>query len=608
MYQLPVPRDGLAARTRAGRRPARTPSFAAPATATRAGLACRLALALALAAWPAARAWSQAISQEAAANQEALREQERARALREQFERQPEVRLPTGAGPSDGGRLRFDESPCFVIGHMVLEGEAAARFQWALAAAGVAQTGQPDNPLGHCLGARAIDQVLQRVQNAILARGYVTTRVLVAPQDLSGGTLKLTLIAGRVRAIRTLPGSGARATLWNAIPVAPGELLDLRAVEQGLENFKRVPTADADIQILPAEGAGAGPGDSDLAVLWRQGWPLRASLSLDDSGSAATGKYQAAMTISYDHPLALNDLFFISVNHALSHAQSSGQGATAHYSLPYGRWLLGATAAHNRYRQSVPGAFQAYTYSGESKNGDLKLARVVYRDAVSKSTVSLRGWARSSRNFIDDTEVAVQRRRMAGWEMGLEQRATIGPATLELHLNYRRGTGAWHAQRAVEEARGEGTSRFGLIATDATIGVPFTVAGQQLRYQGAWRSQHNRTTLIAQDRFAIGGRYTVRGFDGENSLVAERGWLLRNEIGVPLGASAQELYVGLDHGEVAGPSSANLVGKRLTGAVLGLRGQWRTLQFDGFAGAPVRKPPPFRTARRTAGFSINVNY
>ena len=31
--------------------------------------------------------------------------------------------------------------------------------------------------------------------------------------------------------------------------------------------------------------------------------------------------------------------------------------------------------------------------------------------------------------------------------------------------------------------------------------------------------------------FSIGGRYTVRGFDGEASLMGERGWLLRNDIG-----------------------------------------------------------------------------
>ena len=60
---------------------------------------------------------------------------------------------------------------------------------------------------------------------------------------------------------------------------------------------------------------------------------------------------------------------------------------------------------------------------------------------------------------------------------------------------------------------------------------------------GSWRAQWNRTPLAPQDRFSIGGRYTVRGFDGELTLMGERGWVLRNEIGLPVGAG-QELYAG----------------------------------------------------------------
>ena len=39
-----------------------------------------------------------------------------------------------------------------------------------------------------------------------------------------------------------------------------------------------------------------------------------------------------------------------------------------------------------------------------------------------------------------------------------------------------------------------------------------------------------------------------------------------------MGQSGQELYLGLDHGEVDGTHSGDLIGKHLTGAVLGLRG------------------------------------
>jgi len=72
-----------------------------------------------------------------------------------------------------------------------------------------------------------------------------------------------------------------------------------------------------------------------------------------------------------------------------------------------------------------------------------------------------------------------------------------------------------------------------------------------------------------------------------------------------LGASGQELYIGLDHGEVGGPSSDTLVGKRLTGAVLGVRGSAKGLSYELFVGQPVKHPEGFKTARTTAGFSLS---
>ncbi|WP_425251658.1 ShlB/FhaC/HecB family hemolysin secretion/activation protein [Janthinobacterium sp. NFX145] len=549
--------------------------------------------------------------QREAAEQELMRQQERERSIRQQQEAVPDVRLPATTVATPSTRLPSGEAPCFVIDTLELSGERSAQFQWALAAARRADDGQADPFAGRCLGTGGINLLMARVQNAIMQKGYVTTRVLAEPQNLATGTLKLMLVPGYIRAIHFAPGANPRATWWNAVPARPGDLLNVRDTEQALENFKRVPTAEADIQIMPAEGGNAKPGESDLQIQWKQGLPFRLALGLDDGGSRSTGKLQGSVTLSYDHWLTLNDLFYLSLNQNVDgnrHGPRGTGGMVAHYSIPYAYWLLAFTASDSRYHQSVAGISQDYNYSGASQNREVKLSRLVYRDASRKTTVSLRGWQRSAQNFIDDTEVEVQRRRMAGWEVGIGHREFLGQATLDLNLQYRRGTGAMDAIAAPEEAFGEGTSRFKLILADAALSVPFTLAGQPLRYSGSWRTQHNRTPLVPQDRFAIGGRYTVRGYDGESSLSAERGWLLRNELAMPLGSSGQEAYAGLDHGEVAGPSAEWLIARRLTGGFVGVRGQWLGVQYDAFVGWPVRKPELFRTASHTAGFNLNTSF
>lgn len=247
-------------------------------------------------------------------------------------------------------------------------------------------------------------------------------------------------------------------------------------------------------------------------------------------------------------------------------------------------------------------------YRGTSRSQELGIARLVQRNASSKTTVSAQAFARQSNNFIDDTEIEVQRRRVGGWQLGVEHRAFLNSVTLDLGLKYKRGTGAFGSLTAPEEAFGEGSSRFALINANAALSLPFQLGAQTWRYSGQWRAQVNRTPLTPQDRFAIGGRYTVRGFDGESSLSAERGWLLRNEVATRLGESGPEFFVGLDHGRASGPSSEQLLCTRLTGAVLGLRGNLSRLQYEVFAGTPVRKPSGFRTANASYGFQLNASF
>ena len=543
--------------------------------------------------------------------QELLRQQERERALREQQEQRPDVRLeqPRATGVE---RLSDEESPCFPIHSIVFEGDGAATFAWALKAANPAE----DPALGRCLGTQGVNVVMKRVQNAIVAKGYVTTRVLAAPQDLTTRTLSLTLVPGRVRAVRFADGTNSRATWWNAVPAKPGDLLNLRDVEQALENFQRIATVAADIQIVPAEGEGAQMGESDLVISWQQRSSFRLGVTLDDSGSQATGKLQAGATLSLDDWWMWNDLFYVNVGHDVFNGEGLGTKSwTAHYDVPINYWSFGATASGYDYRQDVAGPFETYTYAGASENAELRAARMLFRNAHIKFGAYGAGWIRESKNFIDDTEIEVQRRRMAGWALGLTWKQFIGAAVLDADVGYKRGTGAFGALESPEErfhavdptAPLEGTSHPEIITASAQLNVPFKIGDQQLRYTGAWRAQWNRTPLVPQDRFAIGGRYSVRGYDGELSLAGEHGWTLQNTFALSLGGG-QELYLGLDYGHVGGPSTQWQVGDYLAGGVIGLRGGFGRGYWDLFVGAPISRPDDFMTAYTTTGFSLGWQY
>lgn len=534
---------------------------------------------------------------------EQRRQEERLDQLRREQERRPDVRRPAAPVP-EPTRLPEGESPCFRIDRLQLTGDDAGRFPW-LAQAAAGPQGD-DAPEGRCLGSQGVNLVMKRLQNALIAEGYLTSHVLAEAQDLKAGILTLRVQAGRIRSIRFAGDQPAPTSLRTAVPARAGDILNLRDVEQGLENFKRLPSADADIRIEPADR----PGESDLVIVYRKGSPWRTTLTADDGGTRTTGKYQGTVTVAYDNPAGLNDLAYLTLGHDLG-GQGGGRGTettVGHYSLPFGYWSAAATFSRNRDHQTIAGAFQDYEYRGRSDTTEIKLSRLIYRDGRRKTTLSLAGFRRASRNFIDDTEVEVQRRTVGGWSFLAHHREFLGNATLDATLSHKRGTGAFGAIAAPEEAFGEGTARFRLSSAEINLDLPFDAAGQKLLYQATWRGQWHHTRLTPQDMFVIGGRYTVRGFDGDMVLSAERGWLLRNELALRLAGSGIDAYAGLDHGQVAGPSSDLLLGKRLTGAVLGIRGQLKGLAWDVFAGAPVTKPDGFKAASATAGFRLSFSF
>ncbi|SMB80022.1 Hemolysin activation/secretion protein [Pasteurella testudinis DSM 23072] len=562
--------------------------------------------------------------------QQLQRQQEQTQAVQRQQINHPDVRFQTDIETSQERPLLIPEAQCLTISELYLTDldltqtdmtayaskgvrPPRSQFDWALDAVYQAR----DFSLPHCVGGEGIGILIKRIQNAIIAKGFVTTRVLVQPQDLRSGKLILTVIPGKVGQIQLRDNSDSPkatlATVWFALPTKSGALLNIRDIEQGLENLKRPPHADANIQIVPAQGDGAQPGESDLQLDFQQRFPYRLSLSLDDSGSKVTGRLQGTATVSIENMLSLNDLFYASLTHSFKRGSDDdgargSKNTSLYYGVPWKNWLLSLSGSQYDYHQTVFGPFTNYEYAGKSTNLNANLARTLYRDGSRKTSATVGVWHRRTANFFDRSEIDSQRRRMAGWQIGLNHREYLGSATLDFSFNYKRGTGANRSLSAPEEAYGEGTSRPKMINAEVSFKQPFKLGEQPWQWSTSWRGQWNKTPLVPQDRLSIGGRYTVRGFDGELTLSGDRGWLWRNELAWNVMASGHELYLAIDKGVVRGRSTAKLLGRHLVGGAVGLRGNLWGLDYAYFIGTPIHKPQGFRTSHVTTGFSLSYQF
>ncbi|VVE03405.1 Hemolysin transporter protein ShlB [Pandoraea horticolens] len=459
---------------------------------------------------------------------------------------------------------------------------------------------------GQCLGRQGIATITAGLTREILARGYVTTRVLVPEQDLTTGELKLTLIPGIIRDIR-FADPLQYGTWRTAFPTTAGEMLELRDLEQGLEQMKRVASQDVTMQIVSTEA----PGESDVVIDVNRAKRWSVVASIDNSGARDTGKLQGGLALGIDNPLGLNDILNIGASHDLAFADKrfGSNGWNAFYSIPWGYWTATLSAYANRYNQKIAGVNDTFKTRGQSQNVDLKLSRVLQRSQSHVLSAQVRLGKRFGRSYLEDAEIDQQYRNNTFVEFGIVDRHYIGAGQLDGSLMYRQSVAGLGAAQD-NAVPGTPTYRFKMAVLDANLSLPL---GQlPLRYVTTFHGQFTNDVLHYIDDLSIGSRYTVRGFDGESSLAAEKGFYWRNELQWMLGTSGISLFAGVDYGRVSGPNAAYLAGTQLAGAVIGLRGNAK-LPFgfvagEVFAGTPVYKPKTFQTAHATVGFSLTAQF
>ncbi|MBB5020095.1 hemolysin activation/secretion protein [Chitinivorax tropicus] len=544
-----------------------------------------------------------------AAQEEIRRRQAEEAQSRQAVLEQPQVNLSPEVPPDESAPW-VAEQPCFTLSTIELAGLPVEGWLKAEPFAWLQQDLQ--RHVGRCVGEQGLQRVVREASNALIAKGYTTTRAGLVAQDLSKGTLRLQLLVGRVREIRL--AESAPIHLASAFPISSGDILNLRDIEQGLEQIRSLASQDVEIDIVPAETAGF----SDLVIKARVGRRWRAGLTLDNSGSRATGLRQVSGSLSLDAPLGLNDALTLSLN---QDAERDGlvRGSRGHslsYALPWGYWVLSVSANRYRYHQRVEGSNQAFQSWGRSAGEELKLSRVIWRGQFGKTTVQGKFIRRRSQSFIDDVEIEIQRRDTTTSEWALLHRQQLGALQLDVQLSERRGRPWWGGQRDTGAHQSDTpTFNYTIHALDINANLPFKLAEQNLVWASNLRGQTSREVLYGADQFSIGGRHTVRGFDGEQTLAGERGWLWRNELSWAVLHSGHNLFTAYDVGGVGGISGGQLVGRYLAGATLGIRGAWRgladaqsSLSYELSASRATRHPDTLTTRHPVLAFQISYQY
>ena len=436
----------------------------------------------------------------------------------------------------------------------------------------------------------------------MIARGFVTSQIIVPKQNLKDGVLKLKVVPGYIEDIRFEPQS-TFGNWRSAFPDSPGDVLNIRDLEQGLEQLRQLPNQQADIKLKP----GSKPGQSIVIVTISRSKPWTVGFTLNDAGMENTGRLQASTNLAIYNPTGQNDILSYNYTRDVEHQdENAGTRDSAFtYTIPYGYYTFHVYRYYDEFHRQIP-ALVPFELSGKTTTWDIGLQKVIDRDQTRKTQLSFKIIRRKKKSYVDGEELQIQRLNTTAYQIGLMQRQYVGNGIINSMIYFQKGMPWFGAEKGVDDYTTDvETTRYNLWGLNFYYGKPIHLGKLPANYSLTIRGQYTRQVLYEADQFSIGGRYTVHGFDGENTLSAENGCIIQNELSIPLGKSHQECYIGIDYGHVWGPSDQYLLGRNLAGAVIGIRGTlMHNMKYDTFIGAPLYKPAGLKTGKTTLGFNL----
>jgi hemolysin activation/secretion protein len=452
-------------------------------------------------------------------------ERERQRTREEQF-RQSQTAPPQATQVAPETEVAAEAGGCAAIRSVQVKG--MTRYAQSDFAGDLAKL------TGDCVSIADINAALRTITNRYIADGYVTSRAVIGPQDLKSGVLEIVVVEGQLNAISS-EGVGTKRTyskgeLAAAFPNTKGRQLNLRDLEQGVDQLARLGSAEPDIDITPAEL----PGASNLIVRRKRAdTPLRASYAVNNDGSANTGRIQSTASLDIDSPLGIADFWSLYYSRDLENRQGRGsEGYGAFVSIPYGYTTLTLSGGRYSFDSILQGVDQAFANTGVSTNGSATLDHLLFRDAKTKLSVSAGISGLDTVNRIQGIKLRTSSYRLISGAINFRAQRRIGAGLATADFGFTRGLDIFGAN-SVDTGPGGAQLVFRKIELNLGYQTRTQVFGVPVNYSGVLRGAAALDSVFPGERFSLGGTSTVRGFR-DDGISGRSGVFTRQQIGFPL--------------------------------------------------------------------------
>ncbi|NVK20795.1 MAG: ShlB/FhaC/HecB family hemolysin secretion/activation protein [Methylocystaceae bacterium] len=452
--------------------------------------------------------------------------------------------------------------------------------------------------LGNCITLGDVDELLRAITNLYTEKGYVTARGGVPAQDISDGSLELNIIEGHVEGYELQGDKWMKnMRLRTAFPFTIDRPLNLRDIEQGLDQMNRLASNNASMKLEP----GSSQGGTMVKIENQSSLPWHLTTGYDNSGNISTGIQQWTGTVGLDDTLGLNDyLSFSWSKDTKTGDPQQSRSLSGYWSVPFGYWTLSGSHSFYSYASKINATTATYVSSGYSRTQKVELDWVAHRDQDSKTNLGAFIRQHTAASFIDKMKLDSSSYRLTSFGLSGRYQDKLWGGIASAGLTYEKGIKALNADQD-NGITDPSTPRaqFHKAELDLSYYKPFEIAGQNFTYNATGFAQWSPMTLYSTDQISIGGKSSVRGFK-ENTLGGDQGAYLQNTLSYALPQTGWEPvdkvfgtfspFVGYDIGALENDAKDDTEKGVLSGYAFGLKSSGGYLTLEATYARPMRSP------------------
>ena len=452
--------------------------------------------------------------------------------------------------------------------------------------------------IGQCLDNEGIAKVARVLQQRYLEGGFITSRVSIkkTQSSLDKGNLELWVLEGYIGEF--ILGSNTsfdQSRISAAFPVASGDILNIKDLDQGIEQLNRLFSQNFRMQIKPADKSGY----SNIILIEilntekdssRHQDKHQFSYSYSNSGSKETGKDLHNLSLTRENLFGFNDVLLFSWQRGTPYESNQKENETLRFSasMPAGYYYyrLNYTDA-NTVRQVTGNT--TFLSKSNINTTQLSINRMISRSQQYKTEVTSNIEYSDRKNFINETLVQTSSRRIASIDLGLNYTHYFNASTLIVTPSIAQGVpwfGAIEDSSTIQE--NDPHAEYTLFKFYLYFRTRLTDSDLPISFQTSLNIQESSEALYGEKQIVLGGEYSIRGYK-ENVLSSNSGWTLRNDLIFPVAKISETfknikwispLNAKLFYDTGHGASTAGSASESLSGWGVGLDYQYNGFNFS----------------------------